>query len=594
MPLVITPYALGYALAGLLAVGLLLAALRRRHLPGARTIAWLLAAVAWWALAGAVELAAVEPSTKVLWSAICYPGTLTAPVFLLWFALETRGLGRLLQPRWRAAMLAVPALTTTLAATNAAHHWVWTTFGPGPWGTNTIVYGHGPAFWVGAVGYSYLCMTLASLILLSVTLRFSERHRWRMLLVLVGISLPWLGNFAYVTGLAPVPMDLAPFTLLVSGTVFLWVLVGSRLSDLVPLARMRLIEHLSNPVVVLDATDRVAELNPAARCWLADLGGDVHADRLGALLPRDPAWRQLTQAGVRRNELAPASAGGRTFEWEWIDLLSEDGRPAGRLLIVRETTARTQEETRRLQLERRLLRAEKNESLGLFAAGVAHDFDALMHSLLRRLESAGNRLAGDATATREIREAEAAVRRAAELTRQILLYAGTEHGERAPLDVTAPVRAAVAQQRRGIDPTISVEFAAAVGVPPIEGNAAEIEALATNLLRNAVEAIDVPGGSVTVRIWAETIGAAFDPLMRWEQEEPHGHCVCVEVCDTGRGMDEATRARVFEPFFTTKPTGQGIGLAAVWGVVRSHNGWIGIATAPGLGARVRVAFPALG
>jgi two-component system cell cycle sensor histidine kinase/response regulator CckA len=111
-----------------------------------------------------------------------------------------------------------------------------------------------------------------------------------------------------------------------------------------------------------------------------------------------------------------------------------------------------------------------------------------------------------------------------------------------------------------------------------------------NLVTNAAETLDEAGGSITVTTGVQTLSPQR-PAGSGFAELPAGEYIFLEVRDTGSGMDAATRARIFEPFFTTKFTGRGLGLSAVLGIVRGHNGGLHVDTAPGRGSTFRLVFP---
>lgn len=588
----LTRYVILYVATGLVALGVMVLAFQARERFGGRTIEWMLAAVAWWSLVGAIELGVVGVEAKVFWSQVTYVGPLATLLALLFFALRVRGLTVWVRGPRAIALGLLPLVPFGFVVTNGYHHLVWSAYSPGPEGSNLLVYHHGPAFWLVEIGYAYGMIIVASLLLAEVAVRLSRLHRWRMVMVLLAIALPWAGNFIYIAGLSPVPLDLAPIALVASGAIFRWVLVDSRLADVVPLARLRLIERLPDAILVLDAADRIAELNPAARRWLGVAGSLPNGGDLRQLLPADSRWQALASITSNRIvEIPPAEGDGRAFEVESVELRSAAGEHEGRLLIVRDVTLRKRAEGVRLDLERRASRAEKNESLGLFAAGVAHDFNNLMSVVLGRLSLAELKLPAGSAVIDDLHAAERAGRRVAELTRQILLYAGVAHGELSEIDLSGVVLAAANEVGAQLPPKVTFELDAPDGLPPIRGNHAQLEVVCRNVLINAFEAMAGLSGKITLRVWSSDSGEEQGPVLQWEREAPAGPHVAIEIEDTGCGMDEGVRLRMFEPFFTTKLMGRGLGLAATWGIVHGHGGWIGVATALNRGTRVRIAFP---
>ncbi len=262
----ITPYAVANALTAVLAAVVALVARPHRAKPGAASLIWFMAAIAEWSLGSAFEYAAVGIPAKVFWSKIEYLGTVTSPVFILLFALEYSHLERWLVPRRIALLFAVPLVTLVLAATNEWHGLIWSGFDPSRAGDNLLVYRHGPAYWIGLFGYTYLLLFLTTGLLVRAALRFPFPYRRQAGVILAGGLVPWAGNLVYNLGLSPVPgLDLTPFLLLASGLAFAWGIFGVSLFDLVPIARDALVEVMADGVLVLDTRDRVLDLNPAGR-----------------------------------------------------------------------------------------------------------------------------------------------------------------------------------------------------------------------------------------------------------------------------------------------------------------------------------------
>jgi signal transduction histidine kinase len=241
-----------------------------------------------------------------------------------------------------------------------------------------------------------------------------------------------------------------------------------------------------------------------------------------------------------------------------------------------------------------LLQINKIESLSLLAGGLAHDFNNLLMTILGNVDLA---LSVDEPPSAEVRgflrEIQGASERAAELCSGLLAYSGRGRlplrvvelnllieGSRELLELSAGEGVALATRARG-------------GLPPVRGDAEELRRLLVHLVRNGGEATHGRGGHVHVLIgpaeaddpWiTSAVGAPLDSGRDY---------VLVEVADDGAGMDEATSLRIFDPFFTTKGAGRGLGLARVFGVVRTHAGRIHVDSAPGAGTRVRVYLPVL-
>ena len=246
--------------------------------------------------------------------------------------------------------------------------------------------------------------------------------------------------------------------------------------------------------------------------------------------------------------------------------------------------------TRSRQLERRMIDAQRAESLGVLAGGLAHDFNNLLVAVIGSAELALRELAPDSASRPAVENIRDAGLRAAELTDQLLAFAG-RGGAGTTRVLAAPL---VQELLRILAPTMPAEISKVVDVPhalALRGDPAQVRQVLLNLIGNARDAL-AGKGRITITGREIEHGGAADPDD--VLTAPTGRYAALEVADDGPGMDAETRRHVFEPFFTTKPTGHGLGLAAVLGIVRAHGGGIRLRTAPGAGARFEVLWPAAG
>jgi signal transduction histidine kinase len=247
------------------------------------------------------------------------------------------------------------------------------------------------------------------------------------------------------------------------------------------------------------------------------------------------------------------------------------------------------------QLEAQMQEAQKLESLGVLAGGIAHNFNNLLTTILGFADLVGLEMPPASPAQAYLVQIEQAARRAAGLCQQMLAYAGKGRMFVEPLDLSALVRGmddllSAAMARRGV---LSVELAG--DLPWVEGDAAQMRQLVMNLVANAAEALEErPGGRlVTLRTGVLRPDREFLATTIYHSEPGEGLHVWLEVQDDGCGMTPEVLARAFEPFFSTKFTGRGLGLAAVLGIVGAHHGALRVQTEPGRGSSFRVLFPAL-
>lgn len=240
-------------------------------------------------------------------------------------------------------------------------------------------------------------------------------------------------------------------------------------------------------------------------------------------------------------------------------------------------------------LERRMVDAQRAESLGVLAGGLAHDFNNLLVAVLGNADLALREIDADKPGRTAIENIRVAGLRAAELTDQLLTYAGRGGAGTARVEpgllLEELLRIMAPAIPDGI--TINADFTAKAAV---RGDPMQLRQVLLNLVNNAKDALGGRGGQITVRAEAVRIDGApdADDILT----SAPGSYVMIEVADNGPGMDAETRRHVFEPFFTTKETGHGLGLAAVLGIVRAHGGGIRVTTSPGHGARFQVFWPA--
>ncbi len=246
----------------------------------------------------------------------------------------------------------------------------------------------------------------------------------------------------------------------------------------------------------------------------------------------------------------------------------------------------------RRTLEARLQHMQKLESLAVLAGGVAHDFNNLLMVIMGNASLALMELEPDDPTRSSVVQIEQSARRAAELTNQMLAFAGGGAIRPQPLDLgrlvadTRPLIAAA------VPHGAEVVYDDAATLSPVRADGGHLRQMLLNLVQNAVESLGGRRGTVTVRTGAMDADRAYLAGSYIDEQLPPGHYVFVEVADTGAGIDEATKVRLFDPFFTTKFTGRGLGLAAVLGIVRAHRGAIHVDSEPGKGSTFRVLFPA--
>jgi two-component system, cell cycle sensor histidine kinase and response regulator CckA len=273
--------------------------------------------------------------------------------------------------------------------------------------------------------------------------------------------------------------------------------------------------------------------------------------------------------------------------------IRSDGGVVGAVMVVRDLTEQRRKEFMERENEEALQQAQKLESIGVLAGGIAHDFNNLLTGIMGNAGLARRAIAAGKSeqASARLRDVLQASERAADLTRQLLAYAGKGRFVIQPVDLCKLVSEVSTLIRASISKKITLVIDVPDDCPTVEADRAQLQQLVMNLVINGGEAIGDEPGTLTVRMRTE------DFTERREQPRTEGFPIApgeyvrIDVTDTGQGMDEETRSRIFEPFFTTKFLGRGLGLSAALGIVRGHRGTIGVRSEPGRGTAFTILLP---
>jgi len=252
--------------------------------------------------------------------------------------------------------------------------------------------------------------------------------------------------------------------------------------------------------------------------------------------------------------------------------------------------------TEKKRVEEALRQTQKMESLGILAGGVAHDFNNLLVAMLGQASVAMAKMTAEDRARPHIEKVKKAAERAAALTHQLLAYSGGGQFNVQPLQLNTLVQDNIHLFELAVPPYVRLECQLDASLPLIEADAGQMQQVLMNLILNGAEAI--VGKPGTVRLSTER--CYFDGDERGDrygqltgQPLAAGNYVRLQVQDDGIGMDQEMLARIFDPFFSTKATGRGLGLAAVLGIIRGHQGGIAVTSQPGKGTCYQLLFPAL-
>jgi len=349
-------------------------------------------------------------------------------------------------------------------------------------------------------------------------------------------------------------------------------------------------------IILLDTGGRILRWTHGAQ-HLFGYTAEEAEGRPASLIFIEPDRR----AGVPEVELATARERGRAEDERWhvrkdgsrfwgsgvVIPLHQDGVLRGYAKVLRDFTERR-------RLEEAVRQAQKLESIGVLAAGIAHDFNNVLTAIVGNLSLLRTELPPEAVERVRplLHDAENASRRAADLVRQLLSYAGKGRRDVRAVDLCEAAAEAVAIVRAAVSRRITLRLEHAAACPPIHGDPVELQQLLLNLVLNAAEAIGDRAGEVVVETRSREVPAAeLHARYPGFTLAPRPYLE-IRVHDTGTGMDRETLERIFDPFFTTKFMGRGLGLAAALGITRSHGGGISVTSVPGRGTTFTVLLPA--
>ena len=270
-------------------------------------------------------------------------------------------------------------------------------------------------------------------------------------------------------------------------------------------------------------------------------------------------------------------------------ITTADGKFLGAVGLFEDIGERKQAEEEKAALEGQLQQAQKMESVGRLAGGVAHDFNNMLGVIIGHAEIAMDKAATGRPLVTDLEEIRNAAQRSADLTRQLLAFARKQVASPKVLDMNEAVEGMLKMLQRLIGEDVNLAWQPGVNLWPVKVDPSQIDQILANLCVNARDAI-VGVGKLTI----ETGNISFDE----EYCANHagfvpGEFALLVVSDDGCGMDKETIAKIFEPFFTTKVLGKGtgLGLATVYGIVKQNNGFINVYSEPGQGTTFKIYLP---
>lgn len=575
--------------------------LRQTAGPMAVSMAWMMAAMTWWIVMYAVDAGGSSLGLQYFGYRAKYLGVIGLPVFWFTFALHYTGRSGWLTRNRARFLVVIPAASMLLVATNPAHGLMWTGHYLVDVGDFHLIQSRmGIWFWVHST-YSYiLILTSCYLLFRQFIVAPGQYRRQLFALVLSGV-VPLIGNA--ITLFGDLAFDLTPFAFLTSGVALTWGLLRYQLLDLAPIARNAVIDGMTDGMIVLDAQERVVDLNTAARQIIQQPSADIIGKPVGqviGLLSRQPELieRYRRQAVIQDEIMIGENGTRRYLDVRVSPLHNPKGGLTGRVVVFRDVTDRKHAE-QQIQAQNVAL-VKANEELALarqqaeqatqlksqFLATMSHELRTPMNAIIGYTEIQLAGMVGNLSP--EQQEYQARVLANAEhllgLINDILDLSKIEAGRmelvQKPFHVRDWLRDVVAQNQVLAD-TKGLRFVVELDEELPEclvGDAARLKQVVINLLSNAFKFTEV--GQVNFQV-------CRNDRQSWK----------IVVSDTGIGIPAHAQDTVFEEFRQLDSTsrrsysGTGLGLAIVRKLVLTMGGNIRLKSETGKGSSFAIILP---
>jgi PAS domain S-box-containing protein len=533
----------------------------------------------------------------LFWIKIEYLGIATLPGIWIAFTLQFAGHETWLTWRRVALLFVVPAITLVINWTNEFHYWHYRSVAvntSSPFPLLAIV--RGPWYWTH-IAYFYLMVLAGTILLWQMFRRSAGLYRRQAGFILIGALAPWAVNIAYMAGLRPFTyLDLTPFAFTVTGLAVAWGLFRYRLLDIVPVARDKVLESMSDGVLVLDMQARIVDANPTALQLVGRSSGEVIGQPAVQILSRWPdlleRYRDVYEAQtqiVLNNEASP-----RYYDLRISPLHERRGELRGRLIVLHDITERKQaeealEQAKDAAEEAQHVAEAANQAKSVFLANMSHELRTPLTAILGFAEILGGENFGplNEKQLKSVQRIQESSHHLVSLINDILDLSKIEAGKLelavGPVQIQAVCQASLqfiqpAAQQKQLAVSSTYDQAALL----LEADERRLRQILVNLLSNAVK-FTPKGGKIGLDVVSDA---------------PH-QLIHFTVWDTGIGISPEGITRLFQPFvqldsrMVREYGGAGLGLVLVRRMVEMHGGTVSVESEgiPGRGSRFTVSLP---
>ncbi|MGQ7847214.1 response regulator [Granulosicoccus sp. 3-233] len=327
-----------------------------------------------------------------------------------------------------------------------------------------------------------------------------------------------------------------------------------------------------------------AMIGTSAEQWFPDEAGDFFSDDLQVMNSRQSRLSIIEQ-------FETPVAGKLWVKTDKHPHYDATGEVDGVLVFSRRVDGRTLDEEQRSELEAQVRYAQKLDSIGVLAAGVAHDFNNYLTIIMAGTEMALDRMGRGVPEALPLEESLKAAHEAARIANQLVTYAGKSPIVSKPINLSLLIHQFSDMLHASVATNVALSFSLDFDIPEINADIAQMHQLLVNVVINASEAIDGERGKIIIST-SERHYSARELMNTVIGSALHsGPFVLLTISDTGQGMSAEVMKSVFEPFFSTKMSGRGLGLATVIGTIKGHGGTLHVESTEGQGTTIDLLFP---